>query len=406
MLSVPALQNDPYKEQTRVGHFQGCHHVQDKTHEIKQKSYFSLGLSGSERANLVIMTLQKIHETGASGVSLTCDGPSSHLTMLEVLGARLDPDNMIPYFPHPSDPKSQVYVLLDIPHMFKLVRNSLASSKVIKSTSGDVKWSFIEALHSVQEREGLLAGTKLKRQHIEWERNKMKVSLATQTLSESVASAIDFCREDLKMPEFQGSEATTEFIRLFDSLFDCFNSRNLFGKKFKAPLKSENYPQWISLFAEASIYIKGLKDRYGKPILSTRLKTAYLGFLTAIESFKGLFQQLVEAGPLSYLITYKFCQDHLELYNGAVRSKLGANNNPTCKQFEWIFKRLLVKLEVCDVKGNCQNLDETSLLVVSSAPQLSKQELDQDASVLLDWDPGFEEEQEDPILADPMLVPL
>ena len=324
--------------------------------------------------------------------------------MLEELGARLDADHMVPFFSHPSDPDLRVFVILDIPHMFKLVRNSLASTKVIQSTTGDVKWSFIEALYTVQEKEGLLAGTKLRRQHIEWERNKMKVSLATQTLSESVATAIDFCREDLKLQDFKGSEATTEFIRLFDSLFDCFNSRNLFGGKFKAPLKRENYSQWISLFGEASIYIKGLKDHGGKPILNSRIKTAYLGFLTAIESFQGLFQQLVESGPLSYLITYKFCQDHLELYNGAVRSKLGANNNPTCKQFEWIFKRLLVKLELNETKGNCKNLDETSLLVVSSAPQRSKQEIDKDASLLLDWDPGFEEEQHDPVLNDPMLV--
>jgi hypothetical protein len=41
----------------------------------------------------------------------------------------------------------------------------------------------------------------------------MKVSLATQTLSRSVADAINFCREKLNLPQFQGSEATEEFIR-------------------------------------------------------------------------------------------------------------------------------------------------------------------------------------------------
>lgn len=41
----------------------------------------------------------------------------------------------------------------------------------------------------------------------------MKVALATQALSESVASALDFCRDDLKLPEFQGSEETSAFIR-------------------------------------------------------------------------------------------------------------------------------------------------------------------------------------------------
>jgi hypothetical protein len=51
------------------------------------------------------------------------------------------------------------------------------------------------------------------RKHIEWQQNKMKCSLAAQVLSESVASAIDFCREDLKLDQFQFSRPTSEFIR-------------------------------------------------------------------------------------------------------------------------------------------------------------------------------------------------
>jgi len=50
-----------------------------------------------------------------------------------------------------------------------------------------------------------------------------------------------------------------------------------------------------------------------------------------------------------------FPQDHLELFFGYVRSSLGSNNNPTCRQFESIFKKLMTKLELQDVRGgNCQ----------------------------------------------------
>ncbi len=58
----------------------------------------------------------------------------------------------------------------------------------------------------------------------------------------------------------------------------------------------------------------------------------------------------------------KFSQDHLELFNGHIRSALGVNNNPTCKQFESIFKRMLLKLELRNVRGNCVKLDETVLV--------------------------------------------
>ena len=98
--------------------------------------------------------------------------------------------------------------------MIKLVRNTLADLRVLKNGSGeDIKWEFIENLHTLQSREGLHAANKLRNSHIDWRRQKMKVSLATQTLSKSVADAIRFCREELHLAHFEGSEATEEFIR-------------------------------------------------------------------------------------------------------------------------------------------------------------------------------------------------
>ena len=43
--------------------------------------------------------------------------------------------------------------------------------------------------------------------------DKMNVHLAAQTLSGSVAQAIEFLRDEAAIDEFQGSEATTEFIK-------------------------------------------------------------------------------------------------------------------------------------------------------------------------------------------------
>jgi hypothetical protein len=270
--------------------------------------FFFLGLSGRERANLVLIAIEEVEKTGAKAVSLTADGPSTHLTMMRELGAKLDPDNMVPFFPNPSHPSRRVHVILDLVHMLKLVRNSLGSSRIIKSPSGLVKWEYIENLHNLQEEIGLRAGTKIKKQHIEWQRNKMKVSIAAQTLSTSVADALDFLREDLKMNEFQDSKATSEFIRLFDRLFDIFNSRSFIGRNFKAPLKLENQHEWLSLFAEASLYIKQLQKLDGTPILASKIKTGYLGFLCGIVTFQNLFQDLVLQGSLDYILTYKFSQ--------------------------------------------------------------------------------------------------
>ena len=325
--------------------------------------FFIAGLSGAERANLVRIALQKIHETGARGLSLTCDGPSAHFAMMKELGASLDPENMRAFFNHPSDSTLRVYIFLDIVHMLKLVRNTLASEQVLFSSSGPICWQFITKLQDLQQNEGLKAGTKIAKRHIEWEKNKMKVKLAAQTLSSSVAAAIDFCREDLCLPDFQNSAPTTEFIRIFDALFDVFNSRSQFGKQFKSPLRQDNSHEWLSLFSEAFVYIQSLKRKDGTLVIHSGVKTGFVGFLCGILSMQGLFEELVANGPLSHILTYKFSQDHLELYFAAVRSKLGANNNPTCKQFTEIFKRLLVQNQIRGQNSNSEVIDSTQLLM-------------------------------------------
>ena len=58
----------------------------------------------------------------------------------------------------------------------------------------------------------------------------MKVSLATQTLSASVADAIEFL--DMTQNLSSHSKGTTKFIRTIDQLFDRLDSCSPIGKRF------------------------------------------------------------------------------------------------------------------------------------------------------------------------------
>ena len=98
---------------------------------------------------------------------------------------------------------------------------------------------YIEELHNPQNKEGLHLGNKLRKKHLLYKKMIIKVNLAAQTLSESVAAAIDFCRTDLKLKEFEGSEATSLFIRNFNKLFDQMNSKSKYVKNDKSPLTAE-----------------------------------------------------------------------------------------------------------------------------------------------------------------------
>ncbi|EEC16268.1 hypothetical protein IscW_ISCW012177 [Ixodes scapularis] len=134
-------------------------------------------------------------------------------------------------------------------------------------------WLYIEELKKHQQR-GLREGDKLR-----------PTNLAAEVISLGVANALEFCATDLKIQTFADSEATVKFIRIFDTLYTMMNSRNRLGKGLKAPLKATTERLWKPFF-EAEVYILGLKDIHGQPLHLTILKTAFVGFLLAMKSFK------------------------------------------------------------------------------------------------------------------------
>ena len=264
--------------------------------------YFLIsGLSGAERANLVKQCLMKLHDVGVRVVSLTCDGPSFHLSMMKELGASLDPANLNPSFVHPSDETLLVFIIFDVCHMLKLVRNVLGDWGVIVDELGQhIKWQYFVELQQLQEKEGLHLGNKLRASHITFQGQKMKVNLAAQSVQVLPLPwyfVMMFCI-------FIGCEATITFVRTFDRLFDLLNSRNPFGKGYKAPLKPSTFNFWMPFVDEAYSYIWNLRDLKGVLMTHSRRKTPFIGFLCAIASVKCLYNSLVEGNLLKYLLTY------------------------------------------------------------------------------------------------------
>jgi len=160
--------------------------------------------------------------------------------------------------PHPSYNAHKIHIFLDVCLMLKLVRNTLASQTLIDGDGKHIKWQYIEELHKLQEGEGLRAANKLRTPHIEWQRQKMKVNLAAQVISNSVGNALELCLA-LNLPQFKGCEATVVFFKTFDSLFDILNLRNPLAKNFKAPMTLHNQHLWKYFFDQITQYIYKLK---------------------------------------------------------------------------------------------------------------------------------------------------
>lgn len=109
--------------------------------------FFINGLNGTELANIVKLALIKLHDVGVKIVSLTCDGPPAHFSMLTTLGASLKIGSAQPWILHPTS-KERIHCILDFCHVLKLIRNAWEHLKVIYNDKGQaIKYRYNSYRH-------------------------------------------------------------------------------------------------------------------------------------------------------------------------------------------------------------------------------------------------------------------
>ena len=98
----------------------------------------------------------------------------------------------------------------------------------------------------------------------------MKVCLAAQTLSSSVAVAFETLH-DLGLSKFQGCLATADFIKRIDRLFDILNSRSVSAMGYKQPIRNLNY--MLPFLKDTKHHLLSLTDTAITPLYQTKRKT-------------------------------------------------------------------------------------------------------------------------------------
>ena len=100
--------------------------------------YLINGINTDQKRNLTEQCLTALHEAGMLVISLTCDGLSANLKMLQSLGCNFDvqSSDFQTWFKHPTN-DIKINVFLDPPHMLKLVRNTLGSTKELLDSNGN-----------------------------------------------------------------------------------------------------------------------------------------------------------------------------------------------------------------------------------------------------------------------------
>lgn len=187
-----------------------------------------------------------------------------------------------------------------------------------------------------------------------------QVSLAAQTLSNSVAKALRLLR-DLKVSQFKDSYATGLFVRRIDVIFDVLNIRQPGGSGMKAAVTPETIDSFEKFVKEQTDFLLSLEDMDGDQIIRTRKSTGFLSFVFCMHSYLNVCKDLFAKTTLTYVLSNKFSQDHIELLFNCIRRSCGWNNNPSAVQFSSIFRKLLKRVGVeSSSSGNCLNFDDES----------------------------------------------
>lgn len=317
-------------------------------------------ITAKDQANLVLKALELAAKADLKVWSVTADGTAVNLNTFEILGCDFSGtyNDMKTSFSHPTTGEN-VYAICDPCHMLKLARNALADYGSFVDCKGQsVRWKDIKDLQNLQQNAGLNLKNKLSSNHLRFQKHKMNVQLAAQTISSSVADAIEFLEKSPKFPNFEGSLGTVKFIRVIDRLFDMLNSRNPHGQGFKAPLRPHTKDTWEEIFLSSAKYLLSLQtaSTTSQLLCNSQRKTFVIGFTACIKSTIAMSSQMFSLpnNPFKYLLTYKFSQDHLELLFSCIRSKGGWNNNPNVLQLKYAIRNMLMRNAITASKNaNC-----------------------------------------------------
>ena len=88
-------------------------------------------LTASVQAQLIKDCISLLHGVGLHIFVLVFDGHFTSQCKAKLLGCKMEVTEIQPWFPHHNFPGSNIFVVLDVCHMIKLMRNLLSDYKVI-----------------------------------------------------------------------------------------------------------------------------------------------------------------------------------------------------------------------------------------------------------------------------------
>ncbi|KAL4121023.1 hypothetical protein QTP88_013608 [Uroleucon formosanum] len=316
-------------------------------------AYF-LALSGVKHKllkDLIIDVLTELIKNGLCSKVLVCDQGTNNQSALKSLGV----DENKPYF---FVENNKIFSIFDVPHLIKSVRNNLIGCSFEKNNMKIAAFSDIVATYEIDKKniksKSLL---KITEAHINPSSfQKMRVKLAVQLFSHTMASTIRTCIEtnELKSNTAKNTANCVDFI---NKLFDCLNSKTLYtSNPYNCGLSDSGVVK--PFLNEAATYFINLqKNKKGKMTKSPCFK----GITQTINGILSFFEdEKSNNNEVSFILTNRLNQDTLENLFSIMRQKGGYNKNPTARTIRTSFRSTCI-FSLCTSKGaNCENIIENT----------------------------------------------
>ena len=247
------------------------------------------------------------------------------------------------------DDGQKIYATYDPPHLLKSVRNNLMEKVAFKIDSRDVAtWEDFQKFYDTDSGRDLRvqAAPKLSAaNHVSTSPfKKMRVKFAAQVFSGAVSAGMKTLALVTKDSSINGQRMadTAETFKLFDNMFDCFNSsRKTDSKPYKCAITAKS--QHWDLLEEARIFFEKVEcwgaDKKG--IMKLTRPPCFNGWLLAISCLKQLSSDLYAEG-LTYLTTRNLNQDPLENLFAHIRHSGGDRENPSVGQFRESLRYMMI----------------------------------------------------------------
>lgn len=338
-------------------------------------SYGTSNMTAEELYRRTWNTVSEIEKLGLVVRVITCDGASVNRKFIKMHPAVDGQKGSVIYKtwnPRASEHRV-VYFMSDVPHLLKTVRNCLSNSgahsnsRTLMKNDQVLSWQTIAKIYESREDKDFSRTVKLTASHVYLNSfSRMRVPLALQVLSESVATEVT-----RKFPE---QSELSYFLTVFNKFTDFTNgAHSEHGKRHSNPnldsYSSSSDPRLNWLLETFLPYIKNwekeIEEKYAhlKPDIRERYtlsKQTIEGLEITVRSIVEVIGVMIDEEEADYINPRVFCQDPLEAHFSKQREKCGANSHPTLQQALDNDIKILVKGNVArgNKRGNCQALNE------------------------------------------------